>query len=592
MSFPANSVAKILASHGKTSYRIVLSPSASPSQRHGAEELKALLQTISGAEFPLVYDSKPPIDTEIVIGCNQHCPFPLPAGLGEEGFVIRTVGDTLVIAGGESRGTAYGIYTFLERWLGCRWFAPDCTHIPRREILTIPDIDHREQPALEYREPFYPGLTGGDWSLHNKVNGCYCHLEESHGGKMSYASWLVHTFDRLVPPEMYFDSHPEYFSLVHTPDHPEGIRLRDRSQLCLSNPEVLELVIQRVKETLRDHPEATIISVSQNDWGNPCSCPACAAADREEGSRAGSLLRFVNRVAEAIEEEFPQVAVDTLAYFYTRSAPRITRPRKNVIVRLCSIECGFNHPLSEDRPEAYQFFPDTQDGYEKKSFVQDLTDWSGICRRLYVWDYVTNFAHYLLPFPNLHVLGENIRFLASRGVKGIFEEGNASLSRTGELNQLRQYLLAKLLWDPDYDLERGIGEFLAGYYGMAAPAMGEYVRLVQEKAPKDDRPMGIYHSPRDGFLPDRFAERADEIFVRAFAMAEDARILRRVREAYLSVRYLKLALTRPPEEPEASARFTALVDAFFADLEASGIEQIQEGQSLDKSRAAMLRGEL
>lgn len=205
---------------------------------------------------------------------------------------------------------------------------------------------------------------------------------------------------------------------------------------------------------------------------------------------------------------------------------------------------------------------------------------------------MTNFTHYLLPFPNFHVLGENIRFFISRGVKGIFEEGNASQSRTGELNQLRQYLLAKLLWDPSYDLEQGASEFLAGFYGMAAPAMGEYLRLVQEKAPGDSRPMGIYCSPRDGFLPDRFVERAEEIFARAMAMAENEKILQRVREAYLSVRYLKLALTQPPEDPEGAARFTAQVDAFFADLEAAGIEQIQEGQSLDKTRAAMLRGEL
>ena len=589
----STTLAKVLARHGRTGYRIVLSPSASPCVRHSAEELKATLQAISGAEFPLVFDDLPPIPTEIVVGSNRHTPFALPDGLGEEGFVIRTVGDTLVIAGGESRGTAYGVYTFLEKWLGCRWFTPDCTHIPRREVLSIPAIDHREQPALEYREPFYPGLTGGDWSLHNKVNGCYCKLEETHGGSVSYAQWLVHTFDRLVPPEEFFDSHPEYFSLVHTPEHPEGVRLKERSQLCLTNPQVLELVIQRARQTLRANPQATILSVSQNDWGNPCSCPACAAVDREEGSRAGSLLRFVNQVAQALEEEFPQVAVDTLAYFYTRTAPKHTKPRRNVIVRLCSIECGFNHPLSQDRPEAYRFFPDSQDGYEKKSFVQDLTDWSKICDRLYVWDYVTNFSHYLLPFPNFQVLGENIRFLAAHRVKGIFEEGNASHnSRTGELNQLRQYLLAKLLWDPHYNLEQGIGEFLAGYYGMAAPAMRDYLRLVQEKAPQDSRPMGIYHAPRDGFLPDGFVERAEDVFARAMAMAEDEKVLRRVREAYLSVRYMKLALTPPPEEPAAAARFTAQVDAFFADLEAAGIDQIREGQSLDKSRAAMLRGEL
>ena len=117
----STTVAKVLARYGRTGYRIVLSPSASPCVRHSAEELKAALQAISGAEFPLVYDDLPPIATEIVVGSNRHTPFALPDDLGEEGFVIRTVEDVLVIAGGkgqvitggEGRGTAYGIYTFL-----------------------------------------------------------------------------------------------------------------------------------------------------------------------------------------------------------------------------------------------------------------------------------------------------------------------------------------------------------------------------------------------------------------------------------------------------------------------------------------------
>src|ERR1019366_5650033 len=116
-----------------------------------------------------------------------------------------------------------------------------------------------------------------------------------------------------------------------------GIRLRKETQLCLSNPEVLAIALAKVRDWLRADPEVSIVSVSQNDWENPCQCPACRAVDEEEGNFSGSLIRFVNRIAEAIEPEHPHVAIDTLAYLYTRKAPRRVRPRHNVIVRLCSI---------------------------------------------------------------------------------------------------------------------------------------------------------------------------------------------------------------------------------------------------------------
>ena len=62
----------------------------------------------------------------------------------------------------------------------------------------------------------------------------------------------------------------------------------------------------------------------------------------------GTLLRFVNAVADAVAERYPDVLVDTLAYQYTRNVPKLTRPRRNVIIRLCSIECCFRHPLTDE----------------------------------------------------------------------------------------------------------------------------------------------------------------------------------------------------------------------------------------------------
>ena len=211
-------------------------------------------------------------------------------------------------------------------------------------------------------------------------------------------------------------------------------------------------LVKNLKERLRNNPAATIASVSQNDWHGNCQCPNCAAIEKEEGSPAGLMLRFVNAVAADIEPEFPNVAISTLAYQYTRKPPAVTKPRHNVIVQLCSIECSFCKPLADER---------------NKAFRDDIIGWSKICDRLYIWDYTTNFRHYVMPHPNLRVLGPNVKFFADHNVKGIFEQG-AYQSYGSEMAELRAWVLAKLLWDPSRDGEKLTNEFIEGYYGPAA----------------------------------------------------------------------------------------------------------------------------
>eukprot|EP01051_Picozoa_sp_SAG22_P002267 SAG22_NODE_100_length_20558_cov_10.189305_2_plen_201_part_00 len=179
--------------------------------------------------------------------------------------------------------------------------------------------------------------------------------------------------------------------------------------LCWSNKSLVDYITTQVKGFLRQQPDANIISVSQNDNHNYCQSPEEMAIIDEEGSPMGPLLRAVNTVAEAIEDEFPHVAVDTLAYQYTRPAPNVTVPRKNVIIRLCGIECNFAAALTDPSNAPFQ---------------TDMDAWAAISNRTYVWDYVVNFGAYVQPFPNYYVLGPNIRYYLAHGVRGIYEEGN------------------------------------------------------------------------------------------------------------------------------------------------------------------------
>jgi hypothetical protein len=313
-----------------------------------------------------------------------------------------------------------------------------------------------EKPAFEYRAPFWFAGFEPHWKAHNQANDSFWKIPAELGGCIQYKGH-AHTFHALVPAAKYFNEHPEWFSLI------KGKRTASKSQLCLTNPQLRDFVVLRAKEWLRESPEAGIISVTQNDWMGWCECPECKALDDAEGSHSGTMVTFVNYIAERIGPEFPNVAVDTFAYQYTRKPPKSVRPRQNVIVRLCSIECNFREPLDD---------PSNAD------FRADLENWSRICSRLYVWDYVTDFQNYIHPHPNWFTLGANIRLFNRLGVKGVFEEG-AYAGPGAEMAELRAWLLAQLLWNPNQDDRALIKEFVEGFYGRnAAGPINRYLELM------------------------------------------------------------------------------------------------------------------
>jgi len=301
-----------LASGGQSDYTIVIDQRCSPSEQHGAEELQMFLEQICGAKLPISYI---PVSGPMILVGRSTVLDSLPVeidfeALGNEGFVIKTVGPYLVLAGGRLRGSMYACYEFLDKYLGCRWFTaggatPAVSRIPRQETIELPDIDYRKVPVLEYREPYYPEAWDGDWAARNRMNSNKARLGKKHGGKIVYKPWC-HTFHLLVPPDKYFAEHPEYFSEIDGKRQP--------AQLCLTNPEVVNIATESVRQWLRESPEANIVSVSQNDCGGYCQCDKCQALAEYEGSQAGPILHFVNQIADNIKDEFPDVAIDTLAY--------------------------------------------------------------------------------------------------------------------------------------------------------------------------------------------------------------------------------------------------------------------------------------
>ena len=565
-----------LAEDGRSAYRIVVAEDASPSTRHGAEELQMFLQDITGAELPIVSDAEPATGPEIVVGDGDRLRNLKLAvdfdALGHEGYLIRTVGQHLVIAGGALRGNMYGVYGFLEDHLNCRWFAPGVSRIPKHKRLAIGTIDDKQIPPLEYREPFTYDCFDGAWCARNRMNSSSGRLEAKHGGKVEFGGgYFVHTFNRLVPPDEYFDDHPEYFSLV------KGKRLKDRSQLCCTNQDVIRLCTEGILAAMRSQPDAFVFSVSQNDWHNYCECETCQTMAKREDSQIAPVLHLVNQVAEAAQKEFPEKAVETLAYQWTRRPPKLMRPRPNVIIRLCSIECCFSHPL------------DSCDSPANRAFRDDMQGWAKVSKRLWVWDYVTDFRHYLLPFPNQRVRNDNIRFFVANNVRGIFEQDTYNTPHS-ELAALGGYLTAKFLWNPDYDEDLAIDEFLVGYYAQAARPIRGYVDLLHDRVERENIHVNIWVPPTHAHLTDDLLVEADRLWEEAEKrVAYDPEVLRRVKLSRMSVDYAVLERARARaagggDEKLLQALAARRFEPFMKTLQSSDLTRIMEWQTIDKSQ--------
>ena len=543
-----------LAKQSESRYQIVIPANAGDAEREAAKELQRFLHLSTGALLPVTTDEYPVAEREIVLGNGRRLRW-LGVGVDiddpeSDGFVIRTHGNHLIIAGNTPVGTRNGVFTFLEDHVGCRWYSSEVSQVPKHRTLRIGPIDDTQIPALAWREVYYSDAMDPDFARRNKLNGNGSVIKDGKMVRERHHGWGLwcHTFFALCHPDQYFENHPEYFSLV------DGKRVLDK-QLCLTNPGLLELAKNDLRRRMAEKPDALYWSVSQNDWHGNCECPNCIALDEREGTPMGSLLAFVNDIAR----EFPDKMISPLAYQYSRRPPKNIRPEKNVAILLCNIESNRSRPLKTDPDGA--------------SFREDVESWSAICDHLMVYDYVIQFSNLIGPFPNLRVLQPNIQYFADHNAIGIFEQGNRE--RGGEFAELRAYLLSRLLWNPDCDVEAVIDDFLEGYYGPAAPWIREYIDQMHDAQEESGAGLSIFGAPKqhaETYLTPEWVREYDRLFDRAErSVRKNPEVLLRVQTARLPVMYVQLELEYGNLEERRQ-----VADRFFEVAEKTGLLMIDE----------------
>ncbi|MGC9316442.1 MAG: DUF4838 domain-containing protein [Armatimonadota bacterium] len=534
-----------LATGGQARASIVTAPECTEVEDFAATELAEYLQQITGADFDRAAE---PAGGSYPIYLGEAAREKLAdvdfEALHEDGFVIRSSPDGVMIAGREDLGTLYGVYHLLEKYLGVRWFMPGelGTVASSDPNLAIGTIDEVQEPDFRVR-----WIESGDWALHNRMNVSVAVNDMPVG-----VNWLwgFHTHFKLVVPEEHFDEHPEYFALIN------GVRQSARSgqqgrQLCTSNPEVIELMAEAVCRKFDEDPTLDILALAPQDGGGFCTCPQCRALDEDRpedqqwhAQYSNRLARFNNEVARRVRERHPDRLIKVGAYAMYMRVPEDPdyRPEPNLIIQACHTYSCNNHRVAP---------PTCERNWEH--FTKELNHWAELTDHLFIYEYYNKGAWGGLPYPQTHVIRWDIPYFKDLGVEGFYTQAAGNRFPIIGLNH---YIASKLVWDAELDVDLLLQDFYDRFYEEAAEPMGRYWERLEDAFadnPNHLSPFGLewttLAAPRF-FTPEVLSD-LDEAVTEAEGLAQSEPVRQRVHQCRVAVEFTRMVmeyLTRMQEQ--------------------------------------------
>ncbi|REH01843.1 uncharacterized protein DUF4838 [Flavobacterium aquicola] len=423
--------------------------------------------------------------------------------IDSDSFIIKSDEKNIYLIGNNEKTLRYAVYTLLET-LGFRKYTARDNFIPKLKEITFPkNFNKTYKPSFEYRALFYPDCYDEEFRDWHKLDW---HIND-------FGLW-GHSFYKLVSAKEYFKSNPAFFALYESK--------RNSESLCMTNDTVVKIVSKKMKEIISQNPNAQFFSISQNDDVVYCECSKCKAQNEKHGGPQGSLYYFLNRIAV----QFPKTKITTLAYLHTYRAPENIKIEPNIYTLFCPIEMNRGKAI--------------EDAADNKGFLNIIHKWSTTTKNLYLWDYTVEFTNYLSPFPNLHTFSKNYKLYEQNKVKGLFVQGYADLP--GDLYELRQYLLAKIIWDTNTDIDAVMDDFLTGFYGNASPFIKKYIELLIQNQQKSNRYLDIYTNPiesRNTFLSPEAMDQYDQLISQAEMVSKnEPAIAKRILKLRLALEYV------------------------------------------------------
>jgi hypothetical protein len=484
-----------VARNGKPSAVIVVPQRASEMERGIAVELVAYLQRITGATFEIRTDQgEPPPGLGAIHVGNTATSRKLgisPTTPEREAFRIATRGSHLFLTGDDDDGTQFGVYEFLERYCGVRWFWPGEAGevVPRRPALAVGPMDIRQKPFFQRRTM---SLVARGTATEAKAEW------QGFGRKWKLGAGVrtvgVHAWGQIAPPAVLGPAHPEYFAQV------KGTRQRDWTkfdgsheyQLCTTNPAVVRLSIEWAARYFSQHPDVDILSISPNDGLGFCECDRCRALDYGKGKVTGDNLHavdpndedranlsdrmftYANAVAAGTAKAHPGKRLLMLAYGVYREPPRNVAIDRRVVVQYA------------DNADFHW------DPMRKAERVGGLERWAALTSNLMIYEYYTWGAN--LPARGLTpLIAESIKRFQRLGIRLFRTQSRAEYG----LNGVNSYLAAKLLWNPDLDPQEVLRDYFTNCFGDAAQPMERYFRLLDERWKAAVAGIGAKYTPQN-----------------------------------------------------------------------------------------------
>ena len=464
----------LLVKQGQPRAVIVVATGASPQAREAAKLLQDYLARLSGARLEIRDEAAPLVGTQILVGRSEAAHRlgvdvspRLTTAMNEEEYIIKTVGNILILAGNEHsfyRGTVYAVNDLLER-LGCRWFFPGAFGevVPQLETIEVGPLHVHERPDFRFRNIWYSGwmpVPGnaaaefGVWMDRNRMNSLKGISLPGDG-----------TIMRLAPPEKYFATHPHLYAL-----NKKGERMKD--MLCLTEPEAVMIAAETIKQEFRAHPEAATFGFAPPDGHPQCFCPRCEAANPNfsgkglgEPSLSDVWFRFANAVATEVAKEFPDRWLLTNGYANRARPPEGLDPLSpNLGIQSAMLDCCTFHPI------------DDRKCWQRQLYRNVLDRWTRDLRCVFIYDYDPGKSLDGLPFPMLHNLGSDFRYFQKRGVWGFWTEGQNCWMVT----HLNYYLRSRLMWNAQADVRALVRDYCEQFYGRAARPVADYIWTMEQ----------------------------------------------------------------------------------------------------------------
>lgn len=525
-----------IVTNGETDFVILTEDAPDECILTAVDELQAYIEKISGAELEHVTESGYIGGKAIVLGetsIEKEIADVDRAQIGADGFMIYSDGSYLLIAGGDERGTLYGVYTFLEEYLGVRWFTPTLEVVPESKDVVIDSAINRVvQPSFSVRRNDCAG-TNAAHRARTKMNVSFWYEVPEYGGAMTFVLWDV-TLDKLVPDAL-FAEHPEYFAM-----NPDGSRTTDH--VCLSHPDVLPIAVENARKAILEcERDSKYIHIGQKDNSNYCHCATCEELYEKHGAVSAPTIIFTNAFADALDDEFPDFTFTFYAYGETDRPPQdmSLRCNPNVVPVLCELHRACrSHPLTEcgavDGNETFENLY----GENETMIADDFAVWVKLADRTFIYDYTINFLNTAQFFSNFETMQSTMQYMHDIGITGYVY--NCGDGHYAAFNELRNYLLCKLQWDVNCDVEYHMNDFLKAYYGEeAAPYIKKIIDIQTAQVKATAHAFDFDWHYQSGFYPFYTVNRLDYLWAMALNSEISEEQLFNVEVANLSWEYFK-----------------------------------------------------